>query len=71
MSETPDDRYEQLLRNYRDLTKAIRMIRVAIEETFGEGLLPSAAVALPTPVDECEAIARAIYAAGTPKSKSQ
>jgi hypothetical protein len=59
-----DDAYDTLLKNYHDLTQAIRLIREAVEITFGGDLLPPLREELPTPLHECEAIARAIYAAG-------
>ena len=46
--------------NYRDMALGIRMIREAIEQTFGLGVEPHAGV---TMLEECEAIARAIYRA--------
>jgi hypothetical protein len=56
------------LRNYREICQGIRMIRLAVEETFGDNRLP-ASEHIETPIQECEAIARAIYAAGG-KSKT-
>ena len=64
MTERSQDAYDQLLKNYRDLTMAERNIREAVELSFGASLLPSGEHTGATPVDECEAIARAIYAAG-------
>jgi hypothetical protein len=61
---TTDDAYEGLLQNYRDLGHGVRLIREAVERTFGAGLLPSNEHTGITPLEECEAIARAIYAAG-------
>ena len=40
----------------RDLTHGVRMIREAVEQTFGAGLLPPAEYAGANPVEECEAI---------------
>jgi hypothetical protein len=62
MTERHDDAYTQLLKNYRDLTMAVRNIREAVERSFGASLLPSGEHTGATPVDECEVIARAIYA---------
>ena len=57
-------RREDAMRKYRELTQGIRMIREAVEQTFGAGLLPAGEYAGATPLEECEAIARAIHAAG-------
>jgi hypothetical protein len=40
------------------------MIHEAVERTFAAGLLPSNEHSGITPLEECEAIARAIYTAG-------
>jgi hypothetical protein len=58
--------YGGLLENYRDLTQNIVMIREAVEEAFGLGVLPSGEH-IPTMTEECEAIARAIHAAAEQK----
>ena len=42
MNVSVEERYEDLLRQYRELRQGIRMIRVAFEETFGNGALPPA-----------------------------
>lgn len=55
MADEPS--YEQL---YRDLAQSVRLIREAVELTFGPIELP-AGHGWETPVRECEAIARAIY----------
>ena len=70
MNVTVEERYEDLMRQYRELMQGIRMIRVAVEETFGGGALPPGEYAGATPLQESEAIARAIYASGTPNSKT-
>jgi len=51
------------MREYRELTQGIRMIREAVEQTFGAGALPAGEYAAATPLEECEAIARATYEA--------
>jgi hypothetical protein len=57
------------MRQYRELTQGLRMIREAVEQTFGAGALPGGEYAGATPLDECEAIAKAIYrAAGTKRN---
>jgi len=63
--ETRDQRYEDAMRHYRELAQGVRMIREAVEQTFGAGLLPAGEHTAVTPLEECEAIARAIYAAGS------
>jgi len=67
--ETRDQRYEDAMRHYRELAQGVRMIREAVEQTFGAGLLPAGKHAAVTPFEECEAIARAIYAAGSLQGK--
>jgi len=57
------------MRHYRELTQGICMIREAVEQTFGAGLLPAGEHAAVTRREECEAIAGAIYAAGSLKGK--
>jgi hypothetical protein len=59
-----EDRYEDAMTQYRELTQGVRMIREAVEQTFGAGLLSSGEYAGASPVEDCEAIARSIYAAG-------
>jgi hypothetical protein len=56
--------YQEAMRQYRELTQGVRMIREAVEQTFGAGVLPAGEYAGATPLEECEALARAIYAAG-------
>jgi hypothetical protein len=46
--------------DYRDVALGIRMIREAVEQTFGLGVEPHPGVTI---LEECEAIARAIYRA--------
>lgn len=58
MTDTPS--FKQ---HYVDLSRAVRMVREAFELTFGPIDLPPG-FGDETPVRECEAIARAIYAAG-------
>jgi hypothetical protein len=61
---THEKRYEDAMRKYRELAQSVGMIREAVEQTFGAGLLPPGEYTGATPIEECEAIARAIYAAG-------
>jgi len=68
--QSDGEEYEELVRNYHDLCEAVRMVREAVETTFGNNLLPDAARS-ETPVHECEMIARAIYAAGRLPSKAR
>jgi hypothetical protein len=58
---THERRRDEAMRQYRELTQGIRMIREALEQTFGTGVLPAGEYAGVTPLEECEAIARAIY----------
>ena len=60
---THERRYEDAMREYRELTQGMRMIREAVEQTFGAGALPAGEYAAATLLEECEAIARAIYEA--------
>jgi hypothetical protein len=46
---------------YRELAQGVRMIRQALEETFGTGILPNTEQ-VETPLQECDLIAKAIYA---------
>ena len=39
--ETRGPRYEDAMLHYRELAKGVRMIREAVEQTFGAGLLPT------------------------------
>jgi len=61
---THERRYQEAMRQYRELTQGVRMIREVVEQTFGAGVLPAGEYAGATPLQECEALARAIYAAG-------
>jgi hypothetical protein len=62
------DEYSELLRNYRELTEGVRLIRRAAERASRAGVLPTVDDVGRSPQQECEAIARAIYkAALTPK----
>jgi hypothetical protein len=60
--------YEQLQQDIRDLTEGIRMIRRATDRACRGGVLPAVEEGAVTPLQECAAIARAIYrAARTPE----
>ena len=63
MSQNPTDEYAKLLQKYQDLAAGVRVIRRAAERAFRNGALPPVERIGVTPVEECEAIARAIYAA--------
>ena len=65
-------KYEDAMRQYRELAQGVRMIREVVEQTFGAVLPPAGRYAGANPREECEAIARAIYdAAGAPNSKTR
>jgi hypothetical protein len=55
--------YEQLQKDFRDLTEGIRMIRRATDRACRGGVLPAVEEGALTPLQECAAIARAIYRA--------
>jgi hypothetical protein len=57
------DAYQTLLENYRQLGQAVRMIRQAVDETYGPEALPRSE-RFETLIQECEAIVKAIYQAG-------
>jgi uncharacterized hydantoinase/oxoprolinase family protein len=63
MSANLTTEYAELLQNYRNLVQGVGMIRRAVERAFRAGVLPSVDRSGSTPLQECEAIARAIYAA--------
>ena len=67
MSQNPTDEYAKLLQKYHDLAAGVRVIRRAAERAFRNGALPPVEQIGVTPVEECEAIARAIYAAASAK----
>jgi len=56
-----DTAYAKLLKDYRDLTEGVRMVRRAAEKACRAGVLPAMDHASRTPLQECEAVARAIY----------
>jgi hypothetical protein len=53
--------YDELLKSYRELGEGIRMIRRAAERAFRAGVLPAIDEPGKTPLQDCKAIARAIY----------
>ena len=58
--------YAELEKKYRELSDALHMIRRAVDRAVRAGILPSVdhrPRRRVTPLQECEAIARAIYAA--------
>ena len=63
MNDDPADQFARLLQKYHDLAAGVRMIRRAAERAFRAGALPPVERIGATPLEECEAIARAIYAA--------
>jgi hypothetical protein len=62
MSENLGDEYAELLKKYHDLAAGVRMIRRAVDKAFRAGIVPYERIGI-TPLEECEAIARAIYGA--------
>ena len=69
MSQNPTDEYAKLLQKYHDLAAGVRVIWRAAERAFRNGALPPIERIGVTPVEECEAIARAIYAAAAAAAK--
>ena len=69
MSQNPTDEYAKLLQKYHDLAAGVRVIRRAAERAFRNGALPPIERIGVTPVEECEAIARAIYATAAAAAK--
>jgi hypothetical protein len=63
MSENFGADYTELLKKYHDLAHGIRMVRRAVDKAFRVGVLPPIERMGITPLEECEAIARVIYAA--------
>ena len=66
MGEDIADNYAELERKYRELNDALHMIRRAVDRAVRAGILPTVdhrPRLRTTPLQECEAIARAIYAA--------
>jgi hypothetical protein len=47
-------------RQYKELCQGVRLIRQALEETHGAGILP-VTTAVETPLQDCELIAKAIH----------
>ena len=63
LSEAFVSEYEKLQKDYRELTEGVRMIRRATDRAHRGGVLPAIEESGKTPLQECEAIARAIYRA--------
>ncbi len=66
MGEDIATNYAELERKYRELNDALHMIRRAVDRAVRAGILPTVdhrPRLRTTPLQECEAIARAIYAA--------
>ena len=62
-SEAVVSDYEKLQKDYRELTEGVRMIRRATDRAHRGGVLPAIEASAKTPLQQCEAIARAIYRA--------
>lgn len=54
--------YDELLQRYQDLVSGLRMVRRAVDKACRVGVLGPIEQLGVTPLEECEAIARAIYA---------
>jgi hypothetical protein len=63
LSEAFVSEYEKLQKDYLELAQGVRMIRRATDRAHRGGVLPAIEANGKTPVQECEAIARAIYRA--------
>ena len=63
MSDSPGSDYAELLKKYHDLAAGVRMIRRAVDKASRAGVLPPIDRIGISPLEECEGIARAIYAA--------
>jgi hypothetical protein len=63
MNENLAADYAKLVKEYCELADRVRMIRRAVEKAFHAGVLSSIEPIRITPLQECEAIARAIYRA--------
>jgi len=65
MSENPASEYAELLKSYHELVEAVHMVRRAAERAARVRVLPVIEANQPvaTPLQECEAVARALYAA--------
>jgi len=61
IGESFAEEYANLLKDYRDLTEGVHMVRRATDRAFRAGVLPALDQATKTPLQECEAIARMIY----------
>jgi hypothetical protein len=61
MSDNLAADYEELVKSYRELGEGVRMIRRAVERASRAGVLPAIDEPGRTPLQDCEAIARAIY----------
>jgi hypothetical protein len=66
---TDDD--DDLLQRYRNLADAVHMIRRAAERAIRAGVLPAIELHRTgtTPLQECEAVARVLYAAAGRRSR--
>jgi hypothetical protein len=69
MLELVGDQHDDLLRKHNSLVDGIRMIRRAMDKASRAGLLPYQPIGV-TPLEECEAIARSIYAGAAKRQES-
>jgi len=73
MGEDIATNYAELEKKYRELAEALHMIRRAVDRAVRAGILPSIEQRPRrhvTPLQECEAIARAIYTAAVNRKNS-
>ena len=63
MTDNLEADYVKLVEDYCELTDRVRMIRRAVQKAFQAGVLSSVEPVGITPLQECEAIARAIHEA--------
>jgi hypothetical protein len=63
LGEASISEYEKLQKDFRELTEGVRMIRRATDRACRGGVLPAIEEGALTPLQECAAIARAIYRA--------
>jgi hypothetical protein len=65
MSDNLASDYAELVKSYHELVEAVHMVRRAAERAARVRVLPAIEAGQPgtTPLQECEAVARALYAA--------
>jgi hypothetical protein len=64
-----DDAYGDLLQKYHDLASGVRLIRRAVDKACRSGVLQPMTQLGTSPIEECEAIARVIYASATKQNR--